>query len=102
MGLAQVGSSIPKLCLSNLVVLACAVTWQIFPAGGFPGWRQDPLGSVDALILPALALSLGEIAILTLVTRSSMLDTLREDYVRTARAKGAPEGRVLFRHALRN
>ena len=57
---------------------------------------------MHALILPALSLSLGEIAILTRVTRSAMLDTLREDYVRTARAKGAPERVVLFRHALRN
>ena len=78
------------------------MTWQIFPAGGFPGLAQDPLRSVHALILPALSLSLGEIAILTRVTRSAMLDTLREDYVRTARAKGAPERTVLFRHALRN
>jgi peptide/nickel transport system permease protein len=102
MGLTQIGISIPNFWFGILLVLAFAVTWQIFPAGGFPGWRQDPLGSIDALILPALALSLGEIAILTRVTRSAMLDTLREDYVRTARAKGASEGTVLFRHALRN
>ena len=57
---------------------------------------------MHALILPALSLSLWEIAILTRVTRSAMLDTLREDYVRTARAKGAGEARVLFGHALRN
>jgi peptide/nickel transport system permease protein len=84
-----------------VLVLLFAVTWQLFPAGGFPGW-QDPLNSAHALILPALSLSLGEIAILARVTRSAMLDTLREDYVRTARAKGAPERTVLFRHALRN
>ena len=58
--------------------------------------------AVLSLILPALSLSLSEIAILARVTRSAMLDTLREDYVRTARAKGAPESTVLFRHALRN
>jgi len=78
------------------------VTWQIFPAGGFPGWAQDAPRSLLALVLPAIALSLSEIAILTRVTRSAMLDTLREDYVRTARAKGASEATVLFRHALRN
>ena len=102
MGFTQIGISIPNFWFGIVLVLAFAVTWQIFPAGGFPGWRQDPAGSVYALILPALSLSLGEIAILTRVTRSAMLDTLREDYVRTARAKGAPERTVLFRHALRN
>jgi peptide/nickel transport system permease protein len=79
-----------------------AVSWRVFPAGGFPGWGQDLPGSLKALVLPALALSLSELAILTRVTRSAMLDTLREDYVRTARAKGAPEHVVLFQHALRN
>ena len=91
----------PNFWFGIVLVLLFAVTWQLFPAGGFPGWRE-PLKSVHALILPALSLSLGEIAILTRVTRSAMLDTLREDYVRTARAKGAPERTVLFRHALRN
>jgi peptide/nickel transport system permease protein len=101
MGFTQIGISVPNFWFGIVLVLAFAVTWQWFPAGGFPGW-QEPLKSVHALILPALSLSLGEIAILTRVTRSAMLDTLREDYVRTARAKGASERVVLFRHALRN
>jgi peptide/nickel transport system permease protein len=101
MGFSQLGISIPNFWFGIVLVLAFAVTFQFFPAGGFPGW-QDPAKAVHALILPALSLSLGEIAILTRVTRSSMLDTLREDYVRTARAKGAPERDVLFKHALRN
>ena len=102
MGFTQIGISIPNFWFGIVLVLVFAVTWQVFPSGGFPGWRQDLPGSIQALILPALSLSLGEIAILTRVTRSAMLDTLREDYVRTARAKGAPERTVLFRHALRN
>jgi peptide/nickel transport system permease protein len=102
MGFTQIGISIPNFWFGIVLVLLFAVTWQVFPSGGFPGWRQDLPGSLHALILPALSLSLGEIAILTRVTRSAMLDTLREDYVRTARAKGAPEHVVLFRHALRN
>jgi peptide/nickel transport system permease protein len=101
MGFSQLGISIPNFWFGIVLVLLFAVTLQWFPAGGFPGWH-DPLKAVHALILPALSLSLGEIAILTRVTRSSMLDTLREDYVRTARAKGAPERVVLFQHALRN
>jgi len=101
MGFTQIGISVPNFWFGIVLVLAFAVTWRIFPAGGFPGW-QDPANAIYALILPALSLSLGEIAILTRVTRSAMLDTLREDYVRTARAKGAPERAVLFHHALRN
>ena len=101
MGFTQIGISVPNFWFGIVLVLAFAVTWQWFPAGGFPGWTE-PVKSVHALILPALSLSLGEIAILTRVTRSAMLDTLREDYVRTARAKGAPESTVLFKHALRN
>jgi len=101
-GFTQIGISIPNFWFGIVLVLLFAVTWQIFPAGGFPGWKQDPARSVLSLILPALSLSLSEIAILARVTRSAMLDTLREDYIRTARAKGAPESTVLFRHALRN
>ena len=102
MGFTQIGISIPNFWFGIVLVLLFAVSWQIFPAGGFPGWREDAPRSLLSLVLPAIALSLSEIAILTRVTRSAMLDTLREDYVRTARAKGAPERTVLFRHALRN
>ncbi len=102
MGFSQIGLSIPNFWFGIVLVLVFAVNWRIFPAGGFPGWAQDVPGSLLALVLPAVSLSLGEIAILARVTRSAMLDTLREDYVRTARAKGASERTVLFRHALRN
>src|SRR5215468_547242 len=95
MGLSQLGISVPNFWFGIVLVL-------LFAAGGFPGWSSEPWKSLHALILPALSLSLGEIAILTRVTRSAMLDTLREDYVRTARAKGASETSVLFSHALRN
>jgi peptide/nickel transport system permease protein len=101
MGVSQLGISVPNFWFGIVLVLLFAVTWQVFPAGGFPGW-QEPGQSLQALVLPALSLSLGEIAILSRVTRSAMLDTLREDYVRTARAKGASERTVLFGHALRN
>src|SRR6188508_144934 len=74
MGFTQIGISVPNFWFGIVLVLAFAVTWRIFPAGGFPGWH-DPLAAIYALILPALALSLGEIAILTRVTRSAMLDT---------------------------
>jgi len=102
MGFSQLGISVPNFWFGIVLVLLFAVTWQLFPAGGFPGWASEPWTSLHALVLPALSLSLGEIAILARVTRSAMLDTLREDYVRTARAKGASETSVLFSHALRN
>lgn len=102
MGFGQLGISIPNFWFGILLVLFFAVSLKLLPAGGFPGWRTDPLESLRSLILPALALSLSEIAILSRITRSSMLDTLREDYVRTARAKGVPERAVLMKHALRN
>ena len=102
MGFGQIGISIPNFWFGILLSLTFAVTLRWFPAGGFPGWSPDPLKALHALVLPALSLSLAEIAILARVTRSSVLDTLREDYIRTARAKGVPERAVLMRHALRN
>jgi peptide/nickel transport system permease protein len=73
-----------------------------FSAGGFPGWRADFWGSLRALLLPAFALGVIRASILTRLTRSSMLEVLGEDYVRTARAKGLTERSVVYVHALRN
>ncbi|HMG51806.1 MAG TPA: ABC transporter permease, partial [Inquilinus sp.] len=73
-----------------------------FGAGGFPGWGAGWGGALRALVLPATALALTEAAILARVVRSAMLETMREDYVRTARAKGLSKGAVLRRHVLRN
>jgi peptide/nickel transport system permease protein len=74
---------------------------SIFPAPGWVPFSQSPLGWAHALILPWLTLALVLAAAYTRLTRASMLDVLGEDYVRTARAKGVPERRVIFRHALR-
>ncbi|MCA0424742.1 MAG: ABC transporter permease subunit [Proteobacteria bacterium] len=75
---------------------------RILPAGGFPGWDAGAGPALKALALPALALALPQAAILARVTRSALVDTLGEDYIRTARAKGLPGNVVLWRHALRN
>ena len=99
---SQLGISTPSFWFGILLVLAFSVSWKIFPAGGFPGWANDFWGSLHALALPAIALALPESAILARISRSAMLDTLREDYIRTARAKGVDEPTVLRRHALRN
>jgi peptide/nickel transport system permease protein len=106
MALSQLGLSIPNFWLAILLILLFAVHLQWVGAGGFPGWRADDGGGLwrglQALILPALALAAVQAAILARVTRSSVLEALREDYVRTARAKGLSRRAVLWRHVLRN
>ncbi len=102
MFLTQLGLATPEFWLGILLILLMAVKLGIFSAGGFPGWSADFWGSFKALLLPAFALGLIRASILTRLTRSSMLEVLREDYVRTARAKGLKERTVVYVHALRN
>jgi peptide/nickel transport system permease protein len=98
----QLGLATPEFWLGILLILLFSVRWGLFSAGGFPGWSADFWGSLWALLLPAFALGVIRASILTRVTRSSMLDVLGEDYVRTARAKGLRERTVVYVHALRN
>jgi peptide/nickel transport system permease protein len=104
--LSQIGLSVPNFWLAILLILLFAVQLQWVSAGGFPGWREDDGGglwpALSALVLPALALAAVQAAILARVTRSSVLEALREDYVRTARAKGLTRRQVLWGHVLRN
>ena len=102
MAVTQLGLAIPEFWLGILLMLLFSVHWGMFTAGGFPGWGADFWGSLKALFLPALALGLIRAAILTRLTRSSMLEVLRDDYVRTARAKGLKERTVVYGHALKN
>jgi peptide/nickel transport system permease protein len=101
MGATQVGLAVPNFWFAMLLVLLFSITLRWFSAGGFPGW-QDPLLALKALTLPAVALALPQASILARVMRSSLLDTLGEDYIRSARAKGLSRGQTLWRHALRN
>jgi len=101
MGATQVGLAVPNFWFAMLLVLVFAVTLRWFSAGGFPGWA-DPLMALKSLTLPAIALALPQASILARVMRSSLLDTLGEDYIRSARAKGLSQGQTLWRHALRN
>lgn len=101
MGLTQLGVAVPNFWFAMLLVLAFSITLRWFSAGGFPGW-DDPLMALKALTLPAIALALPQASILARVMRSALLDTLSEDYIRSARAKGLSRRQTLWRHALRN
>ena len=101
MGFTQLGVAIPNFWFAMLMVLLFAINLQWFSAGGFPGW-ENPVLAIKSLTLPAIALALPQASILARIMRSSLLDILSEDYIRTARAKGLTRGQTLYRHALRN
>lgn len=102
MGLSQVGIAIPNFWFAILLILLFSVQLKWFSAGGFPGWEDGWFDALRALMLPALSLAVVQAAILARITRSAVLEVLREDFVRTARAKGASQRRVLWGHVLRN
>jgi peptide/nickel transport system permease protein len=102
LGVTQVGIAVPNFWFAMLMVLLFSVTLHWFSAGGFPGWNEGLLPGLRALLLPALALALPEASILARVMRSALLDTLSDDYVRTARAKGLTRTAAIRRHAFRN
>jgi ABC-type dipeptide/oligopeptide/nickel transport system permease component/ABC-type transport system substrate-binding protein len=101
-GLMQLGLAVPNFWLGMLLVLWFAVTLHWVSAGGFPGWGGGIGPAMKALTLPAIALAMPQAAILSRVLRGALLESLQEDYIRTARAKGAGEWHVLWRHALPN
>ena len=106
MGLAQVGIAVPNFWFAILLILLFSVHLQWFASGGFPGWQADDGGGLlpglKALLLPAVSLAVVQAAILARITRSAVLDVLREDFVRTARAKGLSQRAALWGHVLRN
>jgi peptide/nickel transport system permease protein len=102
MVLSQIGLAVPAFWAGILLILFFAVTLHWFPAGGFQGWLVAPGKALRSLLLPALSLGFVRAAVLTRMTRSSMLEVLGEDYIRTARSKGLPRRVVVYKHALRN
>lgn len=101
-GATQLGIAVPNFWFALLLILLFSVNLGWFSAGGFPGWEAGLLPGLQALTLPAIALALPQASILARVLRSSLIDTLSDDYIRTARAKGLSAGQALRRHALRN
>jgi peptide/nickel transport system permease protein len=96
------GITIPSFWLGIVLILVLAAIAPEFPSLGHVPFTQDPLGNLQRMALPTLALGLPILAAQARLVRSAMLDALGQDYIRTARAKGASEARVVYRHALRN
>ena len=102
MGLTQVGIAIPNFWFAILLILLFSVHLQWFSAGGFEGWDEGVFEGFKSLLLPALSLAVVQAAILARITRSAVLEVFREDFVRTARAKGLSKRATVWGHVLRN
>jgi peptide/nickel transport system permease protein len=100
--LALIGISMPVFWIGALMNYYLGFKWKIFPNGGYVPLTQDPLQWAYHMIMPWTALSLLFIGVYSRVLRSNVLDTINDDYVRTARAKGLSERQVMVRHVLRN
>lgn len=99
---ALVGICVPNFWIGQLLILLFAVNLRWLPSSGYVPLLEDPVAAFRVSVLPAVAIGIGLAGPLMRYTRSGMLEVLRSDYVRTARAKGVPEVSVTFRHALRN
>ncbi len=100
--LAVTGISIPIFWLAAILLNYLTYELEAFPSGGYVGLGEDPLQWANHLILPWVTLAVVYVGFYSRVLRSNMLDAMNQDYVRTARAKGLPERRVMTRHVLRN
>lgn len=102
MGFSIVGVSMPEFWLALNLILLFAVRKQIFPIGGYVPFMENPLESIRTLFLPALSLGLTQAAFIARMVRSSVLEILDQEYVRTAIAKGLPNKTVVLKHVLKN
>ena len=94
MVVALIGVATPNFWLGLMMIILFSLNLGWLPSGGSKGW--------SSYIMPAITLGTGDAALITRMTRSSMLEVIRADYIRTARAKGVPENKVVYQHALRN
>ncbi len=100
--IAQLGLAVPFFWLGILGILLFALKLGWLPTGGYVGWKAGPVAVLRHLLLPSVTLAIVLLAILTRMTRSSVLDVLNQDFIRTAHAKGLPTRTVLVRHAMKN
>jgi peptide/nickel transport system permease protein len=96
------GYSVPNFWVATLTVLAGSLLWPGMPILQHVPFAEDPRRNLTLMAIPSFVLSLTVLPLIVRMTRASVLENLRLDYVRTARSKGLPEGRVLFRHVLAN
>jgi len=96
------GLSIPNFWLGIMLILLVSVKWKLLPASGYVPLSEDPIRSITVMIMPAFVLGTALAATLMRHTRSAMLSVMSSDYVRTARAKGLVERKVILKHAFRN
>ncbi len=99
---ALIGVSAPNFWVALILIVVFAVHLRWLPAGGFARITDDPVRHIERMILPVITLSTALMAVTMRLTRSSMLEVLNEDYVRTARSKGLGQRRIVFVHALKN
>lgn len=102
MVLALVGVSLPNFWLGLMLIILFAVHLGWLPTGGYVPWQEDFVGWLSTATMPAISLALLQVGLLARITRSTMLEVLRQDYIRTARAKGLPEAIVIAKHAFKN
>ena len=99
---AMIGISMPNFWLGLLMIFIIGVKFGWLPTGGYIAFSDDPVGWLRTSTMPAISLALLQVGLLARITRSTMLEVLRQDYIRTARAKGLPRRLVVFKHALTN
>ncbi len=99
---AMIGISVPNFFLGLLMIILFAVHLGWLPSGGYVPFSESPVGWLRSMTMPAFSLALLQAGLLARITRSSMLEVLRQDYIRTAKAKGLPQRRVILKHALAN
>ena len=96
------GIAVPAFWAGLLLVTVFAIQLRVLPASGFVDWTENPVGAIRSLLLPTLALGLVQGAVLTRYVRSAIIEVQREDFIRTARAKGLTRWQALRRHGFRN
>ena len=101
-GITLGGVSLPNFFLGLVLILIFGLAFRLFPPGGYVSFAQDPAGNLHRLLLPAVTVATASLAVNLRQVRSSLLDVLAQDYIRTARAKGLPQFAVIMGHALKN